>query len=98
MILPLTYHRYYSKDAAYYFRWYQARLPGLGKEFLDELGLTLAEIEANSKQYALVTATIRQAQVSRFPFSIFYRVKPDRVRILAVWHNKRGSSGWKYRR
>ena len=97
-MLPLTYHRYYPKEADYYFRWYQARLPGLGKQFLDELSITLAEIEANPTRFALVTPTIRQAPVNRFPFSIFYRIKPDRIRILALWHNKRGSSGWKYRR
>ena len=42
-MLPLTYHRCYPKEADYYFRWYEARQSGIGKAFLDELGMTLAK-------------------------------------------------------
>ena len=97
-MIPLEYHRSFWRDADGYFRWYQSCQAGLGRDFLDEVGKTLAEIEANPARFASVTATIHQGQLHRFPFSIFCRPKSDRVRILALWHNSRGSSAWKYRR
>ena len=97
-MLPPSYHRSYWKEALHYYRWYQARSPGLGDEFLDEVGRTLGLIEANPHQFTPVTATIRQGQVRRFPFSIYYRIAVDHIRILSVIHNSRGKTSWKHRR
>lgn len=95
---PLDYHGRFWEEAARYFRWYEVRQAGLGDDFFDEVGRALGEIEADPSRYVLTTATSRQHLVSRYPFSIFYRVKSDRVRVLALWHNARGSSAWKWRR
>ena len=97
-MLPLEYNPKFGREADGYFRWYEARLSGLGFDFLSEIGDVLARIKSNPNHYGLATATIRQGLVKRFPFSIFYRIKPDRIRILSLWHNSRGSSPWKYRR
>lgn len=97
-MLPLGYHRSYWTEALHQYRWYQARGSGLGNEFLDEVGRTLGEIEANPYRFASATATIRRGHVNWFPFSIYYRVHIDHIRILSVMHNSRGFTGWKHRR
>jgi len=97
-MLPLSYHRLYWKEALYYYRWYQARRLGLGDEFLDEVGRTLGKIEVNPYRFALATATIRLGQVVRFPFTVYYRIGIDHIRILSLMHNSRGTKGWKHRR
>ena len=95
---PLSYNSKFWNDAERYYRWYEARGVGLGDGFLEEVEKGLSDIENNPLRYALITATSRQCQVSRFPFSIYYRIKSDRIRILALWHNARGSHTWKNRR
>ncbi len=97
MTLLLVYHRCFWLEADYDFRRYQTRLFELGKEFLDEIGKAISEIQADPSQYALASATIRQAPVGQFPFSINYCIKSDHIRILSVWHHKRGTSGLKSR-
>jgi plasmid stabilization system protein ParE len=36
--------------------------------------------------------------VKRFPYSVFYRLREDHVRILAVAHQKRRPFYWRKRR
>ncbi len=97
-MFPLDFNRNFESEANGHYRWYQARQLGLGRDFLDDLDELLNDIHANPARFALVTATIRQGMMSRFPFVVYYRTKPDRVRILALWHTARGSSAWKSRR
>lgn len=97
-MLALDYNPRFWDDAARYDRWYEMRGIGLGDAFLEEVESALAGIEGNPLRSALITATSRQCQIDRFPFSIYYRIKTDRVRILALWHNSRGSNSWKTRR
>ena len=54
-------------------------------------------ISATPEIYATVYREVRKAQVRRFPYSVYYRLRPDRVVVLAVFHNKRNPNIWKSR-
>jgi len=94
----LSYNSNFWFEANQQFHWYEGRAFGLGRRFLNEVKISLDRITAFPDQYALVTATIHQCPVERFPFTIVYRIKSDRIRILAVWHNARHSGAWKFRK
>ena len=77
--------------------WYEQRQPGLGRDFLDEVERVLAEITANPARYGFADADIREGPLHRFPYAVYYRVLPDRIRILAVYHLSRNPTRWQSR-
>ena len=81
-------------------RWYEARRPGLGGEFFDEVGAILTRIEANPEIGASISADgqTRRALVDRFPYQVVYRLKPTEIVIVAIAHVKRRPGYWKNRR
>jgi len=80
-------------------RWYEARRPGLGGEFFDEVGAILALIEANPEIGATISADgqTRRALVGRFPYQVVYRLRPTEIVIVAIAHLKRRPGYWKDR-
>jgi plasmid stabilization system protein ParE len=39
----------------------------------------------------------RRVVVRHFPYGDFYRIDPDQIAILAVYHSKRDPRGWQSR-
>ncbi len=77
--------------------WYEEQRPGLGDEFVAELERTIDSIANQPDRYPVVRGDVREAIVSRFPYCVYYRVKPDRVVIVAVFHGSRDPAGWQSR-
>ncbi len=69
--------------------WYDERKDGLGDEFFASVKCVLDAISINPQAYPLASAGRRKAHLKRFPYTIYYRVHADRVRILSVCHDKR---------
>jgi plasmid stabilization system protein ParE len=63
--------------------WYEKQQSGLGTEFVEEVQRVLENIAAKPKKYAIAFDDIREAPVRRFPFCVYYRVRRDRVVIIA---------------
>ena len=80
-------------------RWYEARRPGLGGEFFDEVGALLTLIEANPEIGMTISADgqTRRALVGRFPYQVVYRLKPTEIVIVAIAHLKRRPGFWRNR-
>jgi plasmid stabilization system protein ParE len=47
--------------------------------------------------HAVLHRDIRRAKVKKFPYNVYYRVRPDRVEVIAVLHGRRDPSIWKNR-
>ena len=77
--------------------WYEAQLPGLGKDFHDEVDQKIAHISANPAQYPAVRRGIRRAVLKRFPFSVLFRVSEDTVFVVGCFHAKRNPTRWRGR-
>ena len=97
MSLPLNFHPLVAGELDADYQWYEQRQAGLGKEFLDEVGRVLAEIGANPARFGFAERDIRAGLLNRFPFAIYYRVGASRIRVLAIYHTSRDSSGWQGR-
>ena len=97
MTLPLSFHSSVRGETDHEYRWYERRSAGLGRRFLDEVDRVLKLIEANPTRFGFADGDVREAPLRRFPFGIYYRVLPDRIRVLAVYHAARDPSGWQSR-
>jgi plasmid stabilization system protein ParE len=77
------------------FDWYEQQRAGLGVEFAERVQDVFDRISAMPEMHAVVYRDVRKALVRKFPYSVFYRVKPGRIVVLAVFHSKRDPNVWK---
>jgi plasmid stabilization system protein ParE len=84
----------YDHEIAYY----EKQRSGLGSEFSTVIDESFAEILNNPKRYPVVHRDVRECLVPRFPFAIYFRLRANRVIILAVHHTSRDPSSWQSRR
>jgi plasmid stabilization system protein ParE len=78
--------------------WYEQQRPGLGRDFASEVQQVLDTVANDPERYPVVDGDVREAPVSRFPYCVYYRVKPDRLVIIAVFHTSRDPSVWQGRK
>ena len=97
MRVPLQFHPAVRGETDSAYSWYEQQRAGLGTEFLDAVELVLNEITANPARYGFAVDDIREGTLPRFPYAIYYRVKSNHIRLLAVYHTSRDPSGWQSR-
>jgi len=71
------------------YNWYEDELPGLGNEFREEFLRACRKLGRQPFFYAVRPSGIRRVNLDRFPYGIFYIVKPEEVLVLAVLHGSR---------
>jgi toxin ParE1/3/4 len=77
---------------------YEQEKPGLGVEFLIAIRTMLENIATNPLLYAAVHRNVRETIVPRFPFCIYFIVKPSRIRVVSIFHTSRDPQVWQGRR
>jgi len=87
--LLLTLRPRAEADLAEAFRWYEARLPGLGDAFVQSVDACFARIQRHPEAHPEVHPRVRRAPLRRFPYGVFYVVRDDRIDVLAVYHARR---------
>ena len=97
MTLPITFHRAARTEYHKAIDWYEAQRQGLGDEFEEEVQFVLDRIAAVPELHQCVLNDIRRGVVRRFPYTVFYRVKANRIRVIAVFDNRRDPSIWQGR-
>jgi toxin ParE1/3/4 len=70
----------------------------LGSLFINEVQRTIERISELPESAALVGGRVRRKLVAKFPYSVFYSVRPNEIRILAIAHQKRRPFYWRSRR
>lgn len=76
------------------FEWYESQRPGLGDEFLAAVRERLEAVRSLPESSPVIYRDVRRAVVSRFPYLIFYVVRPRRIAVLAVLHHARNPAVW----
>lgn len=94
MSSPIRFKPSADHDVESAFVWYEERGPGLGDEFLEEIGATVTRIAENSRAHQIVRGRIRRAVVHRFPYLIFYVIDPQEIVVLACMHASRDPESW----
>lgn len=76
--------------------WYQEKA-GLGARFTARVREALNRVGQMPEVHAVLQGEVRRAKVATFPYGLDYRVRVDRVEVIAVLHNRRDPSVWKGR-
>jgi plasmid stabilization system protein ParE len=79
------------------FDYSEGRRQGLGADFVLRVQQVFDRISSNPEMHSVVFADIRRAVVKRFPYTVYYRARPDRVEVVAVFNNRRDPSIWQGR-
>ena len=77
--------------------WYEARQPGLGVRFLDEIDRLLDRIAGTPAQFPLISVDVRRGFAHTFPFGAYFVIIDNDVVVLAVLHMRRRPREWKRR-
>jgi hypothetical protein len=77
---------------------YESRVAGLGKSFLEEVERTVLLIEQYPDAGAGVGRYVRRVHLDRFPYSIVYRRGADAIVIIALAHHRRRPGYWRGRK
>ena len=77
--------------------WYGNQRPGLGREFLVAVETALGNAVANPRQYPCLRRKpeVRRVLLTRFPYRIFFILRPDAVVVFRVLHGARPHREWK---
>jgi len=81
-------------DAA---EFYEAKLHGLGSDFLDAVDAAVANVSTDPLRHPTCGQEVRRYLMPRFPYALYYRTTAQEIRILAVKHHSRHPDYWKCR-
>jgi plasmid stabilization system protein ParE len=79
------------------FGWYDTEEPGLGFEFLEQLGLVYRRILENALGYEEQRSSIRRGLMRQFPYAVYFSIEDETILILAVLHTARDPAEWQLR-
>jgi plasmid stabilization system protein ParE len=71
------------------FNYYQTCRFGLGHEFLLCIEAAVDSIKRNPFQYPIVDQSISRVIVHRFPYAVYFLVRPDIIIVIGVLHMRR---------
>ena len=77
--------------------WYESQRSGLGAEFVLEIERALQTACENPQRFPEVLVDVRRIHVRRFPYSLFFRVRGERLIVLSVFHARRDPAIWRER-
>src|SRR3972149_1530585 len=79
------------------YQWYENQRKGLGSDFLLCIEAAISSIQRNPEIYPVVYKNVRRALIRRFPYGIFYLIKPEQVVVIAIFHAYRDPKHWQFR-
>lgn len=97
MTLPLLITPEAEIDLAEAKTWYRRKRRGLVEEFLLCVEEALERIRRFPEGATEVYPGVRRVVMRRFPYGVFYRVDPDQIAVIAVYHSRRDPRGWQER-
>jgi len=96
--LPVIFHDLAENELNEAAAYYAHARPSLGEAFLVEVQHAVDALVAAPLVGQAVDGDVRWWLVRRFPYSVFYRIREDQIRILAIGHQKRRPFYWRGRR
>lgn len=97
MSLPIAFHEAAAQELTEAAAFYEAECPGLGVSFLADVEGALQRLGEFPESGARHPGGLRRQVLLRFPYTLWYSLRPDQLRILAVAHEKRRPLYWQGR-
>jgi plasmid stabilization system protein ParE len=93
-LIGYSYHPEAIKEVVDAVRYYEGRVPGLGRELRDELDAAIDLLRRLPKSAAPVRGNLRRKPLQRFPYAVIYAVEDSEIRIYAVPHRRQRPDYW----
>ena len=93
MIRPVVLRHQATEDLLAACDYLEAQRPGLGTRLVREVRRVLERITTHPELHGRVYEDVRRAAVKRFSYGVFYKSTPDRIEVLAVFHDSRDPDG-----
>lgn len=77
--------------------YYDMQKKGLGRRLLDGMMDSLNRIKAHPQMYRTIAGQWRQCKIPRFPFGLIYRIRDQKIEVIAVMHLSRKPGYWRER-
>ena len=74
--------------------YYEGESLGLGAIFLDRVEEAVAYLQRFPRAAPVVLGEVRRLLISKFPYSLIYRIEDEELFILAVAHHRRRPLYW----
>src|SRR4030095_13112488 len=70
--------------------WFEREEKGLGNRFTNELGGAIERIARTPMQFPDVSGHFRRALLDRFPYAVYFRIRPDEsIAVFGVIESRR---------
>ena len=79
-------------DAEEAVKYYEKKVPGLGRRFYNSFITSLGEIEHKPFTHSYIQPPVRRCKIKKFPYKIFFVVKENTIFIIGVSHAKRSNA------
>lgn len=97
MTLAVAFRAAARREMADAAAWYEEQQAGLGEAFIREVKRCTEGAARHPLLYGVVRNDIRRVVARRFPYGIYYRCRPDRIVVIAVFHSSRDPLAWQRR-
>jgi len=77
------------RDLAAGYRFYEKQAEGIGRYFLDTLYSDIESLRISAGVHAVCFDRYHRLFSNRFPWSVYYRVEGDEIRVYAVLDSRR---------
>jgi plasmid stabilization system protein ParE len=77
--------------------WYQNQQSGLGEDFVSEIRAAITSAAENPRRYRRLRRRpeVRRVLTHRFPYRVFFVLRPDAIIVFRVLHGTRHDREWK---
>jgi len=96
-MLKIVFHPDVITEIHASYTWYQNQAEGLGDDYLSELESAYETIASLPETWPKFQKNFRRFLLSKFPFSVIYRISNQSIFVVAVMHNSRKPGYWKKR-
>ena len=77
--------------------YYDGEVPGLGNGFIVEVERIVGILRDRPELGQRIEMEFRRVVLARFPYSLIYRVEPERIWVVALAHQHRRPGYWQER-
>jgi plasmid stabilization system protein ParE len=79
--------------------WYESRQPGLGEDFIAEVGAVIRNLRQDALLHPIRFSDVRRAGLQKFSgHGVFYVVRESKVIVFAIVHGARSPNWIRHRR